>query len=60
MQQQAHRIKKSVTFPASYPLEIILLAGALGCVSLWGAVFADVGVALLAVLNAIRILYKKF
>lgn len=39
---------------------VILLAGALGYVSLWGAVFADVGVALLAVLNAIRILYKKF
>ncbi|MCC8170315.1 MAG: cadmium-translocating P-type ATPase [Parabacteroides sp.] len=39
---------------------VILLAGALGYASLWGAVFADVGVALLAVLNAIRILYKKF
>lgn len=34
---------------------LILLAGALGYATLWGAVFADVGVALLAVLNAIRI-----
>lgn len=39
---------------------IILLAGGLGYASLWGAVFADVGVALLAVLNSIRILTKKF
>ena len=39
---------------------LILAAGALGYASLWGAVFADVGVALLAVLNSIRILGKKF
>lgn len=39
---------------------VILLAGALGFASLWGAVFADVGVALLAVLNSVRILGKKF
>ncbi len=39
---------------------IVLLAGALGLASLWGAVFADVGVALLAVLNSVRIFGKKF
>ena len=39
---------------------IILLAGAMGCVSLWAAVFADVGVAMLAVLNSMRILGKNF
>lgn len=39
---------------------IVLLAGAFGFASLWAAVFADVGVALLAVLNSLRILYKKF
>ena len=38
---------------------LVLLAGALGYASLWGAVFADVGVALLAVLNAMRIFGKK-
>ena len=38
---------------------IVLVAGALGYASLWGAVFADVGVALLAVLNSLRILYMK-
>lgn len=39
---------------------IILLAGAFGFVSLWAAVFADVGVALLAVMNSMRIMAKKF
>ena len=38
---------------------IVLLAGAAGFASLWGAVFADVGVALLAVLNSMRIFAKK-
>lgn len=37
----------------------VLLAGTLGYASLWGAVFADVGVAVLAVLNAVRILGKR-
>lgn len=39
---------------------LILAAGACGFVTLWAAVFADVGVALLAVLNSVRILSKKF
>ncbi len=39
---------------------IILIAGALGLASLWLAVFADVGVALLAVANSLRVLYKKY
>lgn len=39
---------------------VVMLAGALGFASLWWAVFADVGVALLAVLNSLRILGKKF
>ena len=34
----------------------VLLAGAFGFVSMWGAVFADVGVTLLAILNALRAL----
>lgn len=38
----------------------VLAAGALGYVSLWAAVFADVGVSLLAVLNSLRIMYKRF
>jgi len=39
---------------------VILILGALGIASMWGAVFADVGVALIAILNAIRILRKRF
>lgn len=39
---------------------IVLLLGALGMATLWEAVFADVGVALLAILNAIRIQRTKF
>lgn len=39
---------------------VILALGALGYASLWAAVFADVGVALLAVLNSMRIMWKKY
>ncbi len=39
---------------------IVLLLGAGGIATLWEAVFADVGVALLAILNAIRIQRKEF
>lgn len=39
---------------------VVLLLGAIGYASLWAAVFADVGVALLAVLNSMRILWKKY
>jgi Cd2+/Zn2+-exporting ATPase len=38
---------------------VVLIAGALGFATLWSAVFADVGVALLAVGNSMRVLYKK-
>lgn len=36
---------------------LILILAVFGFASLWGAVFADVGVALLAILNAVRIQY---
>ena len=39
---------------------VVLLLGAGGIATLWEAVFADVGVALLAILNAIRIQRIKF
>ncbi len=39
---------------------IIMAAGVLGYASIWGAVFADVGVSLLAVLNSVHIMGKKF
>ncbi|WP_082632232.1 heavy metal translocating P-type ATPase [Algoriphagus resistens] len=39
---------------------LVLILGALGLATMWAAVFADVGVALLAILNAIRIQKMKF
>ena len=39
---------------------IVLILGAVGLATLWEAVFADVGVALLAILNAVRIQRMKF
>lgn len=38
---------------------VVLLMGALGFATMWEAVFADVGVSLLAVLNAVRILRTR-
>ncbi len=39
---------------------LIMLLGAFGIATMWEAVFADVGVSLIAILNAVRILRKKF
>lgn len=39
---------------------IVLLLGAGGIATMWEAVFADVGVTLIAILNSVRILKKKF
>lgn len=50
---------QNITFAFGVKL-IVMIAGAWGVASLWEAVFADVGVALLAILNAIRIQRKKF
>jgi len=38
---------------------IVLILGALGMADMWWAVFADVGVMLLAVANSMRILYRR-
>lgn len=55
-----HRVVRQNIVGAIGVKAVVLLAGALGYATLWGAVFADVGVALLAVLNSARILNKKF
>jgi Cd2+/Zn2+-exporting ATPase len=39
---------------------VVLILGASGLATMWEAVFADVGVALLAILNAVRIQKMKF
>ena len=38
---------------------VVLLAGFAGYASMWAAVFADTGVAMLCVMNSVRILYKR-
>lgn len=38
---------------------LVLIMGAIGFASMWAAVFADVGVSVLAILNAIRVLRVK-
>ena len=37
----------------------VMILGLLGYANMWLAVFADTGVAMLCVLNSIRILYRK-
>ena len=57
----ARRTKRIVTENIVFALTVkgaVLLLGALGYANMWGAVFADVGVAILAVLNAMRCLTR--
>ncbi len=46
-------VRQNIVFALSVKL-LVLLLGALGLANLWLAVFADVGVAVLAILNAMR------
>jgi len=46
-------VKQNIVFAIGIKL-LILLLGALGVVNMWAAVFADVGVTILAILNALR------
>jgi Cd2+/Zn2+-exporting ATPase len=52
-------INQNLIFALAVKLAVLVL-GATGVASMWAAVFADVGVALLCVFNAVRILKKKF
>lgn len=38
---------------------IVLILGALGVANMWEAVFADVGVSVIAILNSMRVLKNK-
>jgi Cd2+/Zn2+-exporting ATPase len=38
---------------------LVLILSALGITTMWAAVFADVGVTIIATLNALRMLSKK-
>ncbi len=48
-------VKQNIIMALGVKLAVLTL-GAIGFASMWGAVFADVGVALLAILNAVRVL----
>lgn len=51
-------VKQNIIFALTVKL-LFLILGTFGYISMWGAVFADVGVTILAVLNSLRILYFK-
>lgn len=51
-------VKENTCFTLGIKLLMLALGGS-GLLSMWGAVFADVGVALIAILNALRALYTK-
>lgn len=51
-------VKQNIAF-VLFVKALFLTLGAFGAVTMWGAVFADVGVCILAVLNSMRILYFK-
>ena len=48
-------VKQNIVFALSVKF-LVLILGALGFASMWAAVFADVGVAVLAILNSMRAL----
>lgn len=52
-------VYQNITLAFSIKL-IVLILGGFGLANMWEAVFADVGVSLLAILNAVRILKMKF
>lgn len=51
-------VKENILFAITIKICILILS-ALGIASMWSAVFADVGVTILAILNALRILRYK-
>ena len=51
-------VKQNIIFAISIKL-IVLILSAIGISNMWQAVFADVGVSILAILNALRALYIR-
>jgi len=56
---KTRRIVMENIYGALFVKFVILLLGAMGKAGMWAAVFADVGVAVLAILNAIRAMKKS-
>ena len=53
-----HIVKQNIVFALGVKL-VVLLLGALGFANMWAAVFADVGVSVIAILNSMRTLNTK-
>ena len=51
-------VKENIVFALAVKA-VVLLLGAFGIANMWLAVFADVGVSVLAILNAMRMMKKK-
>ena len=51
-------VKENIIFAIGVKL-LFLILGGMGLITMWGAVFADVGVTLIAILNALRIFSVK-
>lgn len=51
-------VKENIIFAITVKIVVLFLC-AFGLASMWAAVFADVGVSVLAVINALRILKVK-
>ena len=51
-------VKENIVFSIFIKV-LILILSALGITSMWEAVFADVGVSIIAILNALRLIYTK-
>lgn len=51
-------VKQNIIFAISIKL-IVLILSAIGISNMWQAVFADVGVSILAILNALRVLHTR-
>ena len=51
-------VKQNIVFAIGIKVLVLILT-ALGMASMWAAVFADVGVSVLAIMNSIRALYYK-
>ena len=51
-------VKENIVFAISVKI-LVLILSALGIATMWGAVFADVGVSIIAILNSLRMLNTK-
>ena len=56
--QEIILVKENIIFAITVKI-LVLLLSAVGIATMWAAVFADVGVSVIAIINALRILRVK-